>query len=113
MKPYWIDDTTLQLVLSRFYYYDLRTQARRISLRRNVPVLDEALKWCAERRMAVKLATVEVDIQGNLLEAYRELEQMVDTSSISSVFDASAKHTSHRLVFKRWENAFEFKLRWC
>ena len=112
MKPWWIDGLTLQLVLSRFYYADPTTQARKMSLRRNVPDLEEALKWCAYHRMAVKTVTVPTLIEGELLERYRELEESVQALSRYPVFDAKAPHASHRLVFKRWEDAVHFKLRW-
>jgi len=110
MKPWWIDGLTLQLVLSRFEYADLTTQARRMSLRRNVPDLEEALRWCAQHRMAAKIVTVPTLIEGELLERYRELEESVQTLSSYPIFDAKALHASHRLSFKRWEDAMHFKL---
>lgn len=112
MKPWWINGLTLQLVLSRFGYADLTTQARRMSLRRNVPDLEEALKWCAYHRMAAKIVTVPTLIEGELFERYRELEESVQTLSSYPIFDTKAPHASHRLVFKRWEDAVHFKLRW-
>ncbi|ACK85544.1 hypothetical protein [Methylorubrum extorquens] len=112
MKPWWIDGLTLQLVLSRFEYADPITQARRMSLRRNVPNLEEALKWCAQHRMAAKIVTVPTLIEGELLGRYRELEESVKPLSPYPVFDAKALHASHRLLFKRWEDAMYFKLRW-
>ncbi|SOR27666.1 conserved protein of unknown function [Methylorubrum extorquens] len=112
MQPRWIDDLTLQLALSRFDYADPTTQARRMSLRRNVPDLEEALKWCAQHRMAAKIVTVPTPIEGELLERYRELQASVKTLYSHSVFDAKRLHASHRLSFKRWEDAMYFKLRW-
>lgn len=83
-----------------------------MSLRRNIPDLEEALKWCAHHRMAVKIVTVPTLIEGGLLERYRELEESVQTLSSYPIFDTKVLHASHRLLFKRWEDAVHFKLRW-
>lgn len=118
MTPLWLDELTLQVALSEcggwHSGYKLVTYARLASVRKSVPELDEALRWCAARRMGVRLRCVEGAMNDRLARTLRDWEQRHGGDEVTSyLLDPEMRFASHRLVFRDWHHALEFKLNWC
>ncbi|MFE1597468.1 hypothetical protein [Methylobacterium sp. ID0610] len=131
MQPRWLDDTTLQLAVSYNDGCGDVYHRRCVSIRAKCPGLAESLKWCAQRRMGVKvmMEAAELEILGaegmnaldhkrwegaekTILEEMRQEESRWLSSHWSSSRYGSHYLYSHRLLFKKFEHAFEFKMRW-
>lgn len=136
MKPRWIDAATLQLAISteledQRIRHDAAMMARRVKLKATCPGLTEPLKWCAAKRMGVKLVTVEgIDLPEDLateikdhhdggsagISLHTRLQGISDVRGDSQgnlyVCTFKPKIFGHRLVFKDVNHAFEFKLAW-
>ena len=117
MRPLWLDDFTLQLALSEcggwHSSYKLVTYARLGNVKKSVPKLDEALRWCATRRMGVRLRCVEGGMNDHLAQTLRNWQERHGEDVTSYLLDPDMRYASHQLVFRDWHHAFEFKLRWC
>ncbi|WP_041357407.1 hypothetical protein [Methylorubrum extorquens] len=119
MTPCWLDGQTLELGLSDVDY-GLAGSRRRARARSTIPQLDEALKWCAERRMGVTLVCVEAEPHPSFVEAMHRLDEAKAAmryrwpNVVQFVLGSEKTKTvaSHRLVFKDTRHAFEFKMRW-
>jgi hypothetical protein len=136
MKPRWVDDATLQLAISteleaQWNRPDAATMARRVKLKATCPGLADPLKWCAAKRMGVKIVTVEgIDLPEDLateiknhhdggspgISLYTRLQGISDVRGDSQgnlhVHTFKPKIFGHRLVFKDVNHALEFKLAW-
>ncbi|MCJ2076447.1 hypothetical protein MKK68_12405 [Methylobacterium sp. E-016] len=116
MTPRWLSgNLTLELGIT-WIETSLAGSRRRARVRASVPQLDEALKWCAERRMGVKLVCVEAQPHPKFVEYCHELDAQLKLrsrwSNIAEVNLSYESYASHRLAFKDPLHAFEFKLRW-
>lgn len=136
MSPRWIDDRTLQLAISSDAFswevMDAKLARRRARLKASCPGLIEALKWCASKRMGVKLETVSnVELPHDFVDELRNLHEKAP-SGVATLYAAlngrvdvrgdadgnlrvvTTKTTNfgHRLVFPNVNHAFEFKLAW-
>ncbi|SEH89238.1 hypothetical protein SAMN02799636_04318 [Methylobacterium sp. 275MFSha3.1] len=144
MTPRWLDGQTLQLALSMDDTRGNRAPAgvmtRHAGLKQTCPGLADALAWCKDRRMGVKMVTVPLDVPpedlvaeakarfdgnrcvGNLYEyltrtSYKTWSYRVDDREIKPIIREvpcdPAYIYSHRLMFTKPNGAFEFKMRWC
>jgi hypothetical protein len=121
MTPRWLDDQTLELGISEVYH-SLAAAQQSARARASIPQLDEALKWCAARRMGVKLTSVQVKAEQHvpLVKTLQEVEQEQRSCGykyvnvLQVVLGAKGQKmvASHRLEFTDFGRAFEFKLRW-
>ena len=117
MQPRWLDPQTVQLAVSlKEARYTMAGHNGVVGLRRWCPGLAEALKWCAARRMSVKVVAepCKVDmVRSEIFEAVnRRHDWAWHTIVETSVKKGYAQTISHRLVFKKPNHAFEFKMRW-
>ncbi|WP_267359335.1 MULTISPECIES: hypothetical protein [unclassified Methylobacterium] len=120
MTPLWLDETTLQVALSdndRWCTHNsYATRARLANVRKWVPDLSDALRWCAERRLATKLVCVEGAMNERLARTLRDWQARNSFNSLSKPADTllspGYRFASHQLQFKNWKRAFEFRMRW-
>jgi len=87
---------------------------RRARIMAAVPDLAEAIAWCKQRRMGVKLVSLEGTLSADFIAEVQAYDSRLGGSSDVESIVVNNKHgfTSHRLVFKHPYHAFEFKMRW-
>jgi hypothetical protein len=117
MQPRWLDPQTLQLAVSlKESRYTMAGHNGVVGLRRWCPGLAKALEWCAARRMGVKLVAEPCDVNMVRPEIIETVNRRDDWAwraiVVPSVEKGYAQTISHRLVFKKPNHAFEFKMRW-
>lgn len=107
MTPLWLNDLTLQIALSECggwnSWYKLVSYARVANIKKSVPELDEALRWCAERRMGVRVRCVEGEMSDRLARTLRDWEQRHRGGEVTRyLLDPDMRFASHQLVFRDW-----------
>ena len=118
MTPRWLSDgQTLELGLIEVVG-SIAGSRQRARVRFSVPQLDEALKWCTERRMGMKLICVEARPHPEFAQLCQEIDEQRRTKTLwSNVLEISCAsnkcYASYRLVFQRIRHAIEFKIAWC
>ena len=121
MTPRWLDNQTLELGISEIFH-SMEHARRAARARATIPQLEEALNWCAARRMGVKLTSVHVKAEEHapLVKTLQEVEQEQRDSGYKYVnvlqvvlgVKGEKVVTPHRLEFKDPDHAFEFQMTW-
>jgi len=116
MTPHWLDDLTLQVALSdhgQYYAFHTHTTlARLVGVRRAVPELAEALRWCAERRMGTRVVCVPGSMNDQLAAILWDWKGPCGRHSAEALLAPDYPLKSHQLKFKCWDRAFAFRLAW-
>jgi hypothetical protein len=135
VKPRIIDDCTIQIAMSRLCEFkrwtlganELGRHKYECGLSEHIPTLNDALAWCRSRRMGAKyvieqnievpddfLAWAEANYPTMHLQltGTMESERWCGIAGNQRVTEPQMKVASHRLVFRKADHAFEFKMRW-